>query len=937
MSSKSEKQINTQHELLLSKLQAMSEADFTIEALIPLFKMQGYQVDYHGGPGEGGKDFICRKGGDFGFEETCVVQVKKVKPSAAVGKTNSFAAIVSQLQQAAEKKVPSLSGIAQLPNHIYFITPFEIDIRALESRFEGVASLTPRGVRILDGRLVVHQLTTYLPDVVEKICGEAVVIKQRLLSNISNADLLSALEYTGEKKISDFYCDLDFGVGKVTTKALFAMEFSPKTVSYSVPESRWPAFKTMVGEIESLLSCFVLDPSVDNIEKKFSVARQRWLSPANQEIILRAINIYAEIKDGISLFLDGSAQVVLETLYEELSQELNKSFSQLKVDSKLSVQEVQRLNNIKRSNERIADDIGSWFSSERLEKSECERIGAILAECKEHLEDIRAETSILKTAARVQLTELLKSIAKLERQHEQLTRLLIKRVDEPNYEMQISGSVLAESISQKKLWLSQGIESLSETSSSEYIREFFLACQALFKTIEHVLENKMLNEALGPRSRKELSLLDPSERISMPLKKVFATGIHCAVFGEAGAGKSTTLHQYADYAYKDESDDGLTLFLPLTRILTERIDSLDNKNTSIQKLEACLGTYLAFGRRYCATDVIEFIKQKRRVTFIFDGVDEVIKRAPWIVEAISSLEDSYPNCQIIVSSRASGAYVNDIKYLALTLLPFTDEQVSHFIDGWFIGEPTLGQAVKSHLLLASGLREIVRSPLLATILCVLAEHNVPLPNGELDMYRERLELLLGRYDIHKQTKRIDSRQSLLETVARKLAFYLQSRTSRAASPAILQESAIRLCGRGSSKSETQKIRRAVKELDDPCNILVPMTSDGDFGFGHLRYQEYLCARELCANRGIDLAPLLSSPSWKGVLVLFARMTDDVSHVITDIVTRSGANVTRYKDNLLAMIETRGKEERRHLSALLEDHARLDDWDHFTLEYDLDHE
>lgn len=931
MPSKNYTQINTRHELLLSKLQTMNEATFTIEALIPLFKKLGFQVDYHGGQAEGGKDFICRKGGDFGFEETCVVQVKKIKPSAAVGKSNSFAGIVSQLQQAAEKKVPSLSGRIQLPTNIYFITPYEINTRALESRFEGVASLTPRGVRILDGRSVVEQLIIHLPDLVEKICGEGFVFKQKLLSNISNADLLSALEYGGEKKITDFYCDLDFGVGKVTTKALFSMEFTPNTVSYLMPQSRWGNFKSYICEVEESLGTRVLEPAIVDIERNFAAESQRWLSPANQEVIRKIEKLRADIIDNISAFLDDSAQAVLDTLSVELSQDLSKNILDLKVESKLTVQESRRLNNIRRSNGQISIELEAWKNSEYVDKLQYEKIGETLELCADHLEEIRSEAAILTVAARSQLTQLLKRTAKLNKNYAELGLLLEKRVDEPEYEMRILGDSLAEAILKKRAWLSKGITDLSKSTSATHIRDFFLACQAMFRTIEHVLENKNLSEALGPKLRKDASLNHPSERISMPLRKVFGTGIHCAVYGEAGAGKSTTLHQYAAYSSESESEQELTLFLPLTRILTERVFPFDDRTTAVQKLEAYLGFFLASGRSYCSTDVIEFIKSKKRVAFIFDGVDEVIKRAPWIVEAISDIGASYPNSQIIVSSRASAAYVNDIKYLALTLLPFTDEQVSHFIDGWFIGDPVSGKMVKTHLLRTAELREIVRSPLLATILCVLAEHNVPLPSGEPDMYKERLELLLGRYDMHKKTKRVESRQPLLEVVARKLAFYLHSHTARSSSPAKLQEAAVRLCSKNSSVSEVQKIRRAVKELDDPCNVLVPMTADGDFGFGHLRYQEYLCARELCANRGIDLAPLLSSPWWKGVLILFARMTDDVSYVITDIVTKNGANITKYRDNLLAMIATRSKEERRNLSALIEDHARLDDWDDFILD------
>jgi hypothetical protein len=357
----------------------------------------------------------------------------------------------------------------------------------------------------------------------------------------------------------------------------------------------------------------------------------------------------------------------------------------------------------------------------------------------------------------------------------------------------------------------------------------------------------------------------------------------------------------------------------------------DNDLNPLQKLEYSVAAYLSLGKNYSADEIIRFIKGKRRVAFVFDGVDEVVKRIPWVIEAMAQVEAAYPNSQIILSSRMSGAYVDQIKYLGLTLLPFTDDQVSHFIEGWFADDARSAAAVKAHLDVTPELREIVRSPLLATILCVLAEHNVPLPNGELNMYSERLRLLLGHYDIHKKTKRIDSHHSILEKVARKLAFYMHGESVRSMSPANLENVAVRVFGRQGEFSEAQ-IRLAVQELIDPCNVLVPMTADGDFGFSHLRYQEHLSAIELCNNRGIDLAPLLTSPWWRSVLVLFAKLTDDITYVVEDALEK-GLNVTKCKANLLAMCEMKDKNQRTHLVKLIESHVNLDRFESDSMEFD----
>lgn len=927
-----QKAITTREDVLLSKLQDMSEADFTELALIPLFKSMGYRVDYHGGPAEGGKDLICRKGGDFGFQEVSVIQVKKTTASAAAGKSNSFAGIVYQLQQAAEKKVPSLTGIAQVPTYVYFITPYEIDTRALESRFEGVASLAPRGVRILDGRIVVNELIRLLPDIAEKICGQSFAMETRLLSNISNADLLSALNYSNEKRIADFYCDLDFGVGKITTKSLFSTEFSPITVSYAIPKSRWPNFEGIAGAVESFAGAEVFRPTIVEVKAQFESEYAKWQSPANQALIKNIERSRSEVQDLLAGFFEKGSQILSDALTEEVSLENLRQAKSAKLINELTLEQSQRLHRIRETNISLSERLEVLGGAHQLTLQGYDDLGSLIHSCDSHTKEFLVEITILKSTAKARLNGLMKDVALMRDIYKRLGSQLSKRVVEPDYEVEVNGVRLVEAIEREKKWVAEGIRALSNRRRKpDSIREFFLRCQRFFELLERLLGERYFFDAVGQRLHQSHTL-DPAQRISMPLRDVFATGIHCAVFGEAGAGKSTTLHQYAGYASGRDTENELTLFLPLTRILTEKLLPTDAATmTPVQKLESCLCQFLGADKRYSPVEMINFIKSKRRVTFIFDGVDEVVKRAPWVIDAISDVERIYSNSQIILSSRMSGSYTDDIRYLGLTLLPFTDDQVSHFVDGWFAADPDSALAVKEHLEAASELQEIVRSPLLTTILCVLAENKVPLPEGELSMYAERFKLLFGHYDIHKKTKRVESHHTLLESIARKLAYYLHTRNARSASISDLEAAAIRVTAKRGRVDEAS-VRRAVQELVDPCNVLIPMTSDGDFGFGHLRYQEYLSATELCANRGIDLASLLASPWWRSVLVLFSKMTDDVNYIIEDVLEK-GLNVTKCRDNLLAIVATRKKSEQRQLQDIIEGHVRLDKWDVALHDYD----
>ena len=117
------------------------------------------------------------------------------------------------------------------------------------------------------------------------------------------------------------------------------------------------------------------------------------------------------------------------------------------------------------------------------------------------------------------------------------------------------------------------------------------------------------------------------------------------------------------------------------------------------------------------------------------------------------------------------------------------------------------------------------------------------------------------------------------TLAQKIAFQLHYKGLRGESKTKLKEIAVKEAMRMYSKDEA---RTAVEELIDPCNILVPMTEDGEFGFGHLRYQEHLAAKELLSNRGIKISPFLDQSWWHGTLILFSQMNTNLIWLFPEI-------------------------------------------------------
>jgi len=100
-----------------------------------------------------------------------------------------------------------------------------------------------------------------------------------------------------------------------------------------------------------------------------------------------------------------------------------------------------------------------------------------------------------------------------------------------------------------------------------------------------------------------------------------------------------------------------------------------------------------------------------------------------------------------------------------------------------------------------------------------------------------------------------------------------------------------------------------------------MTDDGQLGFGHLRFQEYLAACELRNNRGIAVGPLMYKRWWQGALILFAQMTDEIEFIVARIIKQG--TTSRVYDLLDSMLRERPQKEQFALREILQRNLMLD--------------
>lgn len=497
-------------------------------------------------------------------------------------------------------------------------------------------------------------------------------------------------------------------------------------------------------------------------------------------------------------------------------------------------------------------------------------------------------------------------------------------VEVPKYSININGVLLSKKVLDKRAWVEKTIYEFNENGTTvSQLTQFINRCKQIIAYAEILFarKNHFLPSLIGDG---QIQIKDNYElmRLKISIQQVFDTGLNFTVLGEAGAGKTTCLQMYT--INKKDDATKLHIYLPLSRVIQSDSDVKYKVKGKIKPdlLETEIENYLISIGVAVSKNQFKNILKGRKTTLLLDGVDEAVKKAPWLMNEINRFAADYEDIQIIVSCRTSGEYIEAIPFFSITLLPFTDEQKLQFVRAWF-GESRkdVAKSIENHLRKNKGLSELVTNPLLTTILCVLAENKLPLPNTEIRLYSDRIDLLTGYYDNVKKISRTYTPPDILKTLAQKLAYTLHNNLKREEDLATLREYSIKLM---SSRLTPEASLNALNELIDPCNILVPMNFGGRFGFGHLRFQEHLAAKELLGNRAINVVPFLTQGWWKGVLLYFSMMSDSLMWFIK-MLAQEDQLTDKKKDILMNMINVRPTEEQENLKSYLGEILILDGW------------
>jgi len=384
--------------------------------------------------------------------------------------------------------------------------------------------------------------------------------------------------------------------------------------------------------------------------------------------------------------------------------------------------------------------------------------------------------------------------------------------------------------------------------------------------------------------------------------------INLFVLGKPGAGKTTFLKYVAVQAAESQINK-----VPIFISLKDWADSGKELNDFIlERFDIC-----GFPS---AKKFLEELFASGDALVLFDGLDEVREETgarDFQIGAINNFVEKNGAVQCIITCRIAANSYTFKPFSYVEVADFADEQIDVFITNWFAKRGGEKDTQAYELCIRQlnkdenrGLRELARTPLLLTLLCLAFNETLTFPERRVELYEEALHALLKTWDASRRIKRDETYKKLSLGHKQNLLSHIAVVTFRQNEYFIQQDRVVNLI-----KTYVANIppESTVDDIDgegilsaiEAHHGLLVTRTFRTYSFSHLTFQEYFTAKYLVDNAANGaLSEMLvrhcTDAQWREVILLAASMVSDASHMIKvfrDAISKLVADYQRLRDFL----------------------------------------
>ncbi len=346
------------------------------------------------------------------------------------------------------------------------------------------------------------------------------------------------------------------------------------------------------------------------------------------------------------------------------------------------------------------------------------------------------------------------------------------------------------------------------------------------------------------------------------------------VLGAPGAGKSTFLRKIGLEALKGNRSNFQHECIPVFIELKQFSDKTISLEAAIRKeFQSC---QLPFFEEFTTKAL-----QQGNLLILLDGLDEVpTDNMDLAISQIQNFVDEYQENRLIASCRTAAYRRNFQQFYEVAIADFDDAQIHTFIQNWFSSEVDrkVETAEKCWELINAqeSTKELARTPLLLTFLCLVYDASQDLPEKRATLYSKALDILLERWAAEKRLPG-DHISRVLDIELEKIMLSEIAYQGFKADKLFVdrQEVVSQIKEFIASNDNAPKNLDAESILDAIAiqqGILVERARNV-YSFSHLTLQEYLTAKYIDNHRQVEklVSEHLTDQRWKEVFLLVAGL------------------------------------------------------------------